>query len=386
MTARSIGVVTVGRSDYGIYRPILRELASRRCMDALLFVGGAHLLEKFGSTVDEIERDGFAIAERVPMLDEDGDAPADAASAIGRGVTAFAEAFDRQRPDLLLVLGDRYEMFAAGIAALPLGIPVAHIHGGELTTGLIDDSIRHSLTKLSHLHFVATATYAHRVEQLGEEPWRITVSGAPALDELLRVQPLDDDELANRGVILHGRPLLVTYHPLTLLPERTKADLDALLDAVADTGLDAVLTYPNADPTHTRIVDTIERFASADERYTLVRNLGTDAYATLLRRAAAMIGNSSSGIIEAATFELPVVDIGQRQEGRLRGPNVIHVDGSRSAIAAAISRAVSPEFRSAIAGLHNAYGDGHAAARIVDRLANVPIDENLLIKRFHDLR
>ena len=241
------------------------------------------------------------------------------------------------------------------------------------------------MTKLSHLHFAATEQYARRIVQLGEEPWRVTVSGAPALDSLEGFTPLTDDELSRLGVRLRGPTLVVTYHPVTLRHERTQDEVEALLGAVADSDFDAVLTYPNADSSHGAVVAAIEDFATSSERYTLVKSLGSEAYFTLMGRAAAMVGNSSSGIIEAASFRLPVVDVGIRQQGRLRPANVLHADPDRRSIAAAIGMAVSPGFRRTLNGLSNPYGDGRASARIVDRLATVPLDERLLLKRFHDL-
>jgi UDP-hydrolysing UDP-N-acetyl-D-glucosamine 2-epimerase len=379
---RSVGVVTVGRSDYGIYRPVLRELALSDGVDVMLFVGGAHLLERFGSTVEEIERDGYPIAARVEMLADD-DSPVGVAESIGRGVRAFAEAFERTRPDILLVLGDRFEMLSAGVAALPLTVPLAHLHGGETTEGAIDESMRHALTKLSHLHFASTDAYAHRIEQLGEEPWRIVVSGAPALDAIRGFTPLTDPQLAERGVRLRGPTLLVTFHPVTLEGRETARQTDALLAAIDASGFDAVLTYPNADAGHTAIVERLNRLSS--DRFTVVPSLGADAYYTLMSRAWAMVGNSSSGIIEAASFRLPVVDIGNRQRGRIRGANVFHSEPEADAIRQAIARVTSPEFHAGLKSLVNPYGDGHAAPRIADTLTSVPLDERLLAKRFHDL-
>lgn len=381
---RRIGVVTVARSDYGIYRPVLRRLAERDDVELELFVGGMHLVERFGSTVSEIERDGFPIAERLDFLVPD-DSPGGIAESMGRGVIAFGQAFSRRRPDLLFVLGDRFEMLAAGMAALPLALPLAHVHGGESTEGAIDEAARHALTKLSHLHFASTEAYARRIVQLGEEPWRVTVSGAPALDELNGFTPLVDEELERLGVRVRGPTLLVTYHPVTLRPERVGAEIEALLGAVIDSGLDAVLTYPNADTRHRDVIRAIEGFAASSERYSVVQSLGSRAYFTLMERAAAMVGNSSSGIIEAASFRLPVVDVGRRQQGRIRAANVVHVEPDRAAIVAGIERAISPEFRRELDGLSNPYGDGHASERIVERVVTVPLDERLLVKRFHDL-
>jgi UDP-hydrolysing UDP-N-acetyl-D-glucosamine 2-epimerase len=380
---RTVGVVTVARSDYGIYRPVLRALAERGDVRPALFVGGMHLVERFGHTVDEIERDGYPIVERVDFLEE-GDSPGDVAAAIGRGVIGFAAAFERSRPDILLLLGDRFEMFSAGVAALPLALPLAHIHGGESTEGAVDEAIRHSLTKMSHLHFVSTDDYARRVVQLGEEPWRVHTTGAPALDSVATFRALPDDELAARGVELRGPTLLVTYHPVTLQRSENAAELDALLDAVGDSGLDAVFTFPNADAGHDAIVSRLSSMTNGDRRFTVLPNLGTDAYFTLMSRVAAMVGNSSSGIIEAASFELPVVDVGIRQRGRLRTQNVVSVVGGRTEIREAIQRAVDPAFRRSLEGLANPYGDGRASARIAEVVATTPLDDRLVVKHFYD--
>jgi UDP-hydrolysing UDP-N-acetyl-D-glucosamine 2-epimerase len=382
---RTVGVVTVGRSDYGIYRPVLRALQRRDELRLELFVGGAHLLEQFGSTVKEIESDGVHITERVDFLLPD-DSPLAVASSLGRGVVAFAEAFARATPDVLLVLGDRLEMLAAGLAALPMTIPVAHIHGGEATEGAIDDAARHALTKLSHLHFAATERAAERIAQLGEEPWRISVTGAPALDEIACFEPLSDEQLAQRGIVLRGPTLLVTFHPVTLEPQHADAQIAALLEAVADSGLDAIFTYPNADAGHRNVIDRIERLAATSDRYAVVRNLGTDAYFTLMARVVAMVGNSSSGIIEAASFRLPVVDVGSRQRGRPRADNVVHADPDAASIGAAIAQAASEDFRRGLADLVNPYGDGHAGERIAAVLSTVPLDDRLIVKRFHEVR
>lgn len=382
---RTIGVVTVARSDYGIYRPVLRALAEHDDIRLQLYAGGMHLLERFGSTIEEIERDGFPIAERVDFLLPE-DTPQAVAVSIGRGVIAFAEAFARSRPDLLVVLGDRFEMFAAAAAALPLRIPLAHLHGGELTEGALDDALRHSITKLSHLHFVAAEPYAARVRRLGEEPWRVVVSGAPALDALSDFRPLGDQELRDRfGVSLDRPTLLVTFHPETLEPERTEEHARQILEAVQGSGFDAIFTYPNADAGHERLAGLLEDAAAASGRFRLVKSFGSEGYFTLMSRAAAMVGNSSSGILEAPSFQLPVVNVGSRQRGRLRAANVIDVEPDARAIGEAITRATSAGFRQSLNGLVNPYGDGRAAERIVETLKRVELGPRLLVKRFKDL-
>lgn len=383
---RTIGVVTVGRSDYGLYRPVLSRIKEDPDLALHLIAAGMHLCPEFGYTARAIEEDGFEIADRVEML-LSSDTPAGVAKSIGLGTIGFAEAYSRFRPDILLVLGDRFEMLAAVAAALPFKLPVAHIHGGESTEGAMDEAIRHAITKMSHLHFVAAEVYAQRLRQMGEEAWRVMVSGAPGLDNLREFQPLGLRELEEQlGLNLNPAPLLVTYHPVTLEYEQTEAQMRELLAALAEADQNIVFTYPNAD-THGRlIIRMIQEFAARDKgRSRVAVNLGTRAYFSLMQRAAAMVGNSSSGIIEAASFELPVVNVGARQEGRLRGQNVIDVGNSRGEIAAGIRKAVSPEFRAGLAGLRNPYGDGRAAERIVVRLSQVDLGQELIQKRFAPL-
>jgi len=382
---RRIALVTVGRSDWGLYRPIARQIRDDPALELVIVAGGMHLDPAFGSTVEVIEADGFTVNERVELLD-DLDTPTGVATSMGRGTIGFAQAFERLHPDLVLVLGDRFEMHAAAVAAMPSLVPVAHIHGGELTEGAIDDALRHSITKLSHLHFVATETYRRRVEQLGEEPWRVTVSGAPGLDNLREVELSERSELEERlGLPLDRPTLLVTHHPVTLEPEHAEADLDALFGAIADAGMQVVFTAPNADVGGRAALDRMQRFADGRDGAVFAANLGSADYFGLMRGAVAMVGNSSSGIIEAASLSLPVVNIGSRQEGRLRPRNVIDVGSSREEILTGIRQATEPAFRSGLEGLTNPYGDGHAAERIVARLRDVELGPALLRKRFHDL-
>ena len=376
-----LGVVTVGRSDYGIYYSLLRLLENQDGVDLQLIVAGAHLDAKYGNTVEEIEKDGFQIASRVPMPMR-GDSRESVADAIGIGVREFTSVYCKIKPDLLLLLGDRYEMWAAGIAALPMLIPVAHIHGGELTFGSIDDAIRHSITKLSHIHFVATAEYARRVRQLGEEPWRVHITGSPVIDSILSAKPTPRSVLeAELGLDL-SRTLLVTYHPVTL-EDNSEGHVKNLLAALSKSGHSLLFTFPNADFGSSEIVRSVKEFVDRNEDAKLVSNLGHHKYHSVQRFVAAMVGNSSSGIIEAASFHLPVVNIGIRQAGRTRPRNVIDVGNSEAEITEGIVKAVSPEFRSSVADLQNPYGDGRAAVRIATVLREVKT-EPLLQKKFMD--
>jgi UDP-hydrolysing UDP-N-acetyl-D-glucosamine 2-epimerase len=381
---KTVAAVTVSRADYGILRPVLRAIEADRRLDLRLIVAAAHL-DPRAASAEAIARDRFTVSDRVEMAPASDD-PCAVSQAVAAGVSGFAAAYSRIRPDIVLLAGDRFETLAAAVAAVPLTLPIAHIHGGELTEGAIDDQIRHAITKMSHLHFVAAEPYARRVAQMGESPWRIAVTGAPALDEVQQHRQLDPAALASRlGIALTPPVLMVTFHPETLAsdgPDRQVAELTA---ALAGTDATCVITAPNVDAGRSRIISALQAFAVGSARAIFVDTLGTDAYFSLMRCAAAMVGNSSSGIVEAASFNLPVVNIGSRQAGRLRAANVIDVRDDRAAIADGIARALAPAFRASLDGLANPYGDGHAGPRIANGIAAAPARAVLLAKHFEDL-
>jgi UDP-hydrolysing UDP-N-acetyl-D-glucosamine 2-epimerase len=384
---RAIGVVTVARSDYGNLLPLLQALgAASEDVDLLVYIAGSHLAAPFGvRTADLVEADKWPIAARVDM-GLDGDTPSAIAAAAGRGVTGFAEEFARHRPDLLVVLGDRYEMLSAALAALPFELPVAHLHGGEVTEGAIDEQIRHAITKLAHLHFPATEPYAARLRQMGEEAWRIHCCGAPGLDRLREGGSLSREEIGQRLGRPLGRPtMLVTFHPETLAVADVPRQAEELTAAIEDFEGEIIVTAPGVDVAYRAIGAALERLAGRRRLTRLAPTLGDDVYTSLLREADVMVGNSSSGLIEAPSFGLPVVNVGDRQRGRLRAANVIDVGHDREAIAAAIRRALDPAFRASLAGLVNPYGDGHAAPRIARVLREVELGPGLTRKRFVDL-
>jgi UDP-hydrolysing UDP-N-acetyl-D-glucosamine 2-epimerase len=386
MKPRSIGVVSVARSDFGIYRSLLRAIAGDPELELRLYASGTHLAPEFGETVREIEAAGYTVAERVPIFVGD-DSPAGVAASIARGVAGFAEIFGRSAPDLLVVLGDRFDMFAAALASVPFNIPLAHIHGGEVTEGAIDDSLRHAITKLAHLHFVAAEPFAARLRQLGEEAWRIQVVGAPALDGLEEMKLLSKAELEKRfGLELSEPPLLVTFHPVTRQPGHTAAQTAEFLQALEESRLPIVFTAPNADAHGRSVRQAIEAFIGRQPRARLVENFGQPAYFSMLAQARAMVGNSSSGIVEAASFHLPVVNIGDRQKGRAHGFNVIDCPCVATEIASAIAEAASRSFRREIADRPNPYRplERDAAPVILEKLRTVPLVERLLMKRFVD--
>lgn len=382
---RTIGVVTVGRSDFGIYRPLLRRIEADPELRLHLIVSGMHLSPEFGRTVAAIREEGFTPGDQVEML-LSSDSPEGISKSSGLGVIGMAQSFARLRPDLLVVLGDRFEMHAAALAALPFKIPVAHLHGGEITQGAIDDALRHSITKLSHLHFVSTQAYARRVIQLGEEPWRVIVSGALSLDNLNDFPLLPRADLeARHNLCLEPPPLLVTFHPVTLEYEQAPWQADELLAALEASGLPVVFTLPNADTNGRVIIQKIRRYVQEHASARIVDNFGIQDFFSMMNIARAMVGNSSSGILEAASFGLPVVNIGTRQAGRLRASNVIDTGYHREQILAGIRQAVSDEFRLSLRGLQNPYGGGRAAEIILQHLKETPLDERLITKTFYDL-
>ena len=381
---RAIGVVTVARSDYGHLLPLLAALRESPDVELLVYVAGSHLSPRFGRTADLVEADGWPIAARIDMGIDD-DSPAAIAAATGRGVTGFAAALAGRRPDLLVVLGDRYEMLSAAVAALPFALPVAHLHGGEVTEAAMDEQIRHAITKLAHLHFPAAEPYAARLRQMGEEDWRIHCCGAPGLDRLLTRAALSREALGARLGAPLGRPLLVvTFHPETLAADDVARQADELAAALEKVDGEVIATAPGADTAHGAISAALARLAERRPATRVAVSLGDDVYCSLLREADVMVGNSSSGIIEAPTFALPVVNVGDRQRGRLRARNVLDVGLERTAIAAAIERALAPDFRRGLQGLVNPYGDGRAAPRIARVLREVALDPRLVRKRFVD--
>ena len=379
---RTIAVITTSRADYGIYRSLLRRLTAGGDAARKLIDGGMHLRPEYGGTYKEIEDDGFTIDATVDLLG-DGDSGLDVAAAMGRGIAGFGEALARLAPDMAVVLGDPFEMFAAAAAAGPLGIPLAHIPGGGLSLGSLDDAFRHAITKLSHLHFAACEQYARRIRQMGEEDWRVHVSGAPGLDNLDEITPLAGAELeALIGMSLDPAPLLVSYHPATL--GSGEGEIGALLDALDKSGRPIVITAPNADAGGRALTAGLKHFAVARDRVSYVESLGTRGYLAMMAAAATMLGNSSSGIIEAASFALPVVNAGARQDGRLRPANVIDAPMPKD-IAPALARALSGDFRDGLSGLENPFRASRPAADIIyDVLAGVPIDAKLTRKEFRD--
>ena len=377
---RKIAVITTSRADYGHLYWVLRELSARDAITFQLIVLGAHPSPEYGLTGREIERGGFPITEQIECL-LSSDTDVGMAKTIGLATLSLADALGRLRPDILLLIADRYEMLAPASVALALRIPVAHIEGGELSTGAIDDAVRHALTKMSHLHFTPTAQARRRVLSLGEEPWRVHQTGAPSLDHLRRRKLFTAEELEQAlGISLHVAPVLIAYHPVTLARDTTR-EADAVFTALGRLAEDLprpfFFCFPNADAGSHDIMRRAREFCQAHSAARLFVNLNHLQYWSLLNCAAVLVGNSSSGIMETPSLRKPTVNIGLRQEGRERAANIIDAAPDAERIADAVHAALRPAFAASLAGLANPYGDGHAAERIAEVLATVELGERL---------
>ena len=375
---RTIAVITTSRADYGhLYWP-LRDLSNHAGVDLRIIALGSHLSPEFGNTIQEIEKDGFQIAARVECL-LSSDTDVGMAKTIGIATLSLADLLGQMRPDLLLLIADRYEMLAPAATALSLRIPVAHIEGGEVSQGAIDDQVRNALTKMAHLHFTSTETARRRVIAMGEEPWRVHRAGAPSLDHLRRSTLLDRGSLEKRlGVRLVSPSLIAAWHPVTILRD-TNAEADAFFTALAQHRGQILFVYPNADAGSYALIERTRALAETRTETCIFVNLDAVTYWSLLGQVDGMVGNSSSGIMEAASFALPAVNVGMRQQGRERAANMIDAPADASAICTALSQALDPAFRAGLRGMANPYGDGTAAVTIANVLVTVPL-EGLLIK------
>lgn len=377
---RKIAVVTTSRADYShLYWP-LRALAADPSVDLKLIVLGAHLSPEFGATIREIEKDDFPIAARIECL-LSSDSDIGMAKTIGVATLSLADHLGALRPDILLLIADRYEMLAPASVALALRIPIAHIEGGEISEGAIDDAVRNALTKMAHVHFTSTFAARDRVISMGEEPWRVHRAGAPSLDHLKKSTLLTRDQLAGKLSLNLSIPsAVVAYHPVTLASD-TLEEADALFSALEQLPEQLLFCYPNADAGSRALIERTKSFLDARGNGRIFINLDAVTYWSLLRQAALFLGNSSSGIMETPSFALPTVNIGIRQQGRERARNILDAPAGSEAILNAASTARSNAFRQSLEGMSNPYGDGTAAEKICEVLTNVPLSTSLLIKR-----
>ncbi len=388
MGAVKVGVMTGGRAEYGLLAPLIRLIEQEPLFRVSVFVTGSHLSERFGSTVREVESDGHSIAARIPLPLAD-DSEAGVTKATAAALSGFADAFASDRPDILVILGDRTEALAAATAALLARIPIVHLHGGEATEGAVDDAIRHAITKMSWLHFTSTDEYRRRVVQMGENPGRVFDVGALGVDNARRLPRMTKQQLEDElGPLFGPRTAVVTFHPVTLDENSaTVAQFRELLSALEGfDDMSVVFTRPNADAGNVALFDAIDRFVREDpDRRHVFSSLGAMRYLSLVAASDVCVGNSSSGIIEAGALGTPSVDIGDRQRGRVRGPSVLHCDPTASCITEAIERALAPAIQSLAGRMETPYGDGRAAERIVEILRREAPGMRGTTKRFRDL-
>ncbi len=377
---RRIAVVSTSRADYSHLSWPLRALADRPDVDLRLIVLGAHLSAEFGRTVQEIEKDGFPIAARIECL-LSSDSDVGMAKTIGVAALGLAEHLSVIRPDILLLIADRYEMLAPAAVALALRIPIAHIEGGETSEGAIDDAVRNALTKMAQIHFTSTFAARQRIIAMGEEEWRVHRAGAPSLDHLRRSSLLKRTQLEEKlGCDLGVPTVLVSYHPVTLADD-TLEEAEALFSALSQLGDQLLFCYPNADAGSRALIERTRGFLAVRGNGRMFVNLDAATYWSLLQRVELMVGNSSSGIMETASFGLPTVNIGIRQQGRERPRNVLDAAADSAEILAAVHAARAPDFRESLREMSNPYGDGTASEKIVEVLTTVALGKKLLLKR-----
>jgi UDP-hydrolysing UDP-N-acetyl-D-glucosamine 2-epimerase len=377
---RKIAVITTSRADYGhLYWP-LRDLSENEKVDLKIIALGSHLSPEFGNTFQEIVNDGFTIDSRIECL-LSSDSDVGMAKTIGMAMLGLADLFGQMRPDLLLLIADRYEMLAPASVALALRIPIAHIEGGEISEGAIDDAVRNALTKMSHIHFTSTHAARERVIAMGEEEWRVHRAGAPSLDHLRRRTLLSREQVEERLTLDLRRPtVVVVNHPMTIARD-TLQEADAVFAALENLSDQILFCYPNADAGSRALIDRTRVFISRRGHAKIFTNLDPVTYLSLLRQVDMLVGNSSSGIMESASFALPTVNVGLRQQGRERARNVLDADAHPGAILDAVNTARTPEFRQSLIGMANPYGEGFASEMIVRVLTTVPLSQELLMKR-----
>ncbi|OEE04226.1 UDP-N-acetylglucosamine 2-epimerase [Vibrio cyclitrophicus] len=383
-THKKVAVFTGTRAEYGLLFWLLKDIQSDPDLTLQLLVSGMHLSPEFGDTYKQIEKDGFQIDEKIEIL-LSSDSPVGTAKSMGLGVLGFADALSRLAPDVLVILGDRFEALAVAQTAMILRIPIIHLHGGEITEGAYDDAIRHAITKLSYLHGTSTDEYRNRVIQLGESPERVKNVGAIGLDHLNRGSFMTISELSESlNFDLTGPYFVVTYHPVTLGDESPEDSFQALLDALDEyPNHQIILTYPNADDGGRRIIPMLEAYAAKQpSRVLAIPSLGQIRYLSSVKHAAAVIGNSSSGIIEVPAFDVPTVNIGSRQKGRLAAKSVLNCEPSLASITEAISDAVKRNYKLDGETIINPYGQGDTSAQVIEMLKSLRFERS---KAFHDL-
>ena len=378
---RKVAVVTGTRAEYGVLKNTMREIISDEELELQLIVTGTHLSENFGYTAYEIEKDGFSIDEKLHIL-MDSNSAANTAKEMGIAMMEFSGAFARLLPDIVLIVGDRYEIFAAAAAAMAMNIPIAHISGGEITEGAMDEQIRHAITKLSHIHFPGVEIYAENIRNMGEESWRVFNVGDPGIENIKLTTLLTKEELIkDLKVEVDEDTLLVTYHPVTLEIDDLERQIDNLISALSNINKKMVITYPNADHGGKLIIDKLEEFKKNNSNVHLYKNLGSLRFLSVMNLCGTIVGNSSSSLIEAPFLKKPVVNIGNRQKGRLMADNIINCDYETFNIEEAIKRSLTQEFKNYVSSVESLYGEGNTSKEIVNVLRTIELGNKLLKKK-----
>ena len=381
---KKILVVTGTRAEYGLLRWVIDGIVQSQLLELQLCATGMHLSPEFGLTYREIEKDGYQIDSKVEML-VSADTPTAIIKSMGLGLIGFADEFNRLKPDLILILGDRYEIMCTAMAATIARIPIAHLHGGEATEGLVDEAIRHSVTKMSHLHFVAAKEYEKRVIQLGENPNRVFCVGGLGIDNISKLDLLPKKELeASLDFKFGAKSMMVTFHPVTLETNTSGKQMSELLSSLSEfIDYKIIFTMPNADADGREIFKLIEKYCLDNHNCRVYTSLGQLRYLSCLKYIDLVIGNSSSGLLEVPSFKIPTVNIGDRQKGRLKADSVIDCAPKKSQISSAINRAITLDFKESCKIVKNPYGNDGASEMIVQRLENIDFN-NLLKKNFFD--
>jgi len=382
---KRVCVLTGTRAEYGLLKWLMKDIQLSKKLSLQLIVTGAHLSPEHGNTFYEIEEDGFKIDKKCDIL-LNSDSPLAVSKSFGLGVIGISEALSNLKPDILVLLGDRYEVLSAACAALLNKIPIAHLHGGEATEGLIDEAIRHSVTKISHLHFVSTETYRNRVIQLGEKPDFVKNVGALGIDGIKRQKLLSKKELEHSiDFKFQKRNLILTFHPVTLEKATSKKHIKHVLGALEDMkDLGLIITMPNSDPDSKIIFETLKEFSQDNKLSKTYSSLGQLNYLSCLQYVDGVIGNSSSGLIEVPSFNKGTINIGKRQQGRISGDTVIHCEPIESEIKIALEKLFSNKFKKSITSSSNPYGNGGSSKKIVQELESLSLD-NILFKEFNDI-
>ena len=383
---RKISVITTSRAEYGLLYWLMKGIAGDPELQLQLIVTGTHLSAEFGSTIDRIREDGFQV-DRSFDLRMHNDSPVGVSHSLAIAIDGFATAFSTLKPDLIVLLGDRFEILGAAITGLIANIPIAHIHGGELTMGAIDDSIRHSVTKMAALHFAATEEYRKRLIQLGEDPRRVFNVGGMGLDNIRKMKLLSKKDIEEKlNIRFKKTNYLITFHPETLDPEHSLNHLRELLQVIQmEEDTLSIFTMPNADTGNRELAGELERFVAENkDNSILFKSLGQVNYLSVMKHVDCVIGNSSSGIIEAPSFKVPAINIGKRQEGRVRAESVIDCKPTRESIQGALKKIKSVQFRKRLSEVSNPYGNGGASVKVLRKLKSVEL-EGLRYKRFYDI-